>query len=82
MLYPRPWKASLSRMHHNGILRCFQGDRGQRSHLLKEVPHLAHHASLLHGIQEATVTIGQEVVTQDGSVGQSLHYAVHETRVA
>ena len=51
------------------------------THFLEEIPHLTDDTPLLHGVQEAAVTVREKVVTQDGRVRESLHDAVHETRV-
>ena len=51
-------------------------------HLLEETAHLADEALLRVGGHVTVVLVGEEVVAQDGSVGQRLQDAVHEAGVA
>ena len=58
------------------------GAIGPILYLLKEVPHFTHYTSLLHGVEEAAMAVGEEIVSENWSVSQSLDYAVHETSVS
>ena len=51
-------------------------------YLLEEVAHFTDNTLLLHALRVAPVTVGEEVVTQNGSVYQCLNDATHETCVA
>ena len=51
-------------------------------HLLEETAHFTDEALLRVGGHVTVVLVGEEVVAQDGSVGQRLQDAVHEACVA